>query len=60
MQARLLEICGDASIWKNSMTELESLTRAHLKTPKAAAIAGIVFSILIDHLICHFEAIDSA
>ena len=29
------------------MPENSSLTRAHLKTPKAAAIAGIVFSLLM-------------
>jgi hypothetical protein len=29
------------------MSESNALTRAHLKTPKAAAIAGIVFSVLL-------------
>ena len=29
------------------MSENIALTRAHLKTPKAAAIAGIAFSILL-------------
>jgi hypothetical protein len=29
------------------VTPQKTLTRAHLKTPKAAAIAGIVFSILL-------------
>src|SRR6516162_684844 len=30
-----------------TMTEQRPLTRAHLKTPKAAAIAGILFSMLL-------------
>jgi hypothetical protein len=29
------------------MTDNSTLTRAHLKTPRAAAIAGIVFSLLL-------------
>jgi hypothetical protein len=32
---------------KQAMMENRALTRAHLKTPKAAAIAGIVFSLLM-------------
>jgi hypothetical protein len=34
-------------IWSQVMSESNALIRAHLKTPKAAAIAGIVFSVLL-------------
>jgi hypothetical protein len=32
---------------KEAMTQMETLTRTNLKTPKAAAIAGILFSVLL-------------
>jgi hypothetical protein len=37
----------DTAMGATIMIEQGSLTRANLKTPKAAAIAGIVFSILL-------------